>query len=217
MGLTVTSGPASTDLTTVEAVKLELEISSSDDDTLFEKLIDRASALIHRKTTGSADGLAEQTYEESVAGFNDPFLLVSRTPVTDVASVTLDGTTLDDVEIEDADAGLLYREKGFDSTERVRQHLVASKVPGAHPSITVTYTAGYVMPGEASATLPDDLEKAAIETVIAWHAADPKRDPALASKKVGDVSWSYRGEGDSGGGALPPSVREMIAPYVLET
>lgn len=213
MALTVTSGPDAVDLTTLNAVKGHLD-ESSPDNVLLQDLIARASAAIHRLLTDSVDGLAEQTYEETIAGRGDPFLTVSRTPVTDVASAALDGATLSDVEIEDAEAGILYRELGFRSTEGVYTRLTHSRLPDeAHPKITVTYTAGYVMPGDPDPTLPADLEQAAIEAVSAWYQAR-QRDPALVSKKVGDVTKTYAEGGASGRrGGLPANALALLAPY----
>lgn len=213
MSLTVTSGPSSTDLTTKAEVKEELEITSTDDDQLFDDLIARASEAINRELGRGRDGLAEQTYEEQLGAHGDPYLTVSRTPVTNVASVTRDGEAVTDVEIHDAEAGLLYRKDGFRSTEAATTHLgPAIRQPHeAHPDYTVTYTAGWVMPGASGRTLPHDLEKAAIETVKAWYKARD-RDPDVASVALGDAQVDFRND-EKRRQALPASALELLAPF----
>lgn len=214
MSLTVTLGPENTDLTTADRVTDELDIEPT---LLINRLIAEASEAINRELGRGRDGLAEQTYEEELGAHGDPYMTVSRTPVTDVDSVTRDGQTVTDVEIHDAEAGLLYREGGFRSTEAASTHLgPAIRQPyEAHPSYTVTYTAGYVMPGgDEDQTLPREIERAAIETVKAWHHAR-KRDPAVTAESVGDVSVRYAGDrsGGSGDGSLPPRALQLLAPH----
>lgn len=210
MSLTVTSGPDHTDLTTVSAVTNELDIGP---DAIIDDLIARASEAINRELGRGRDGLASQTYEEQLGAHGDPYLTVSRTPVTNVASVTRDGEAVTDVEIHDAEAGLLYRKDGFRSTEAATTHLgPAIRQPyEAHPDYTVTYTAGWVMPGASGRTLPHDIEKAAIETVKAWYVARD-RDPDVVSESVGDVSVDFRSD-EQRRQALPGAALQLLTPY----
>lgn len=214
MSLTVTSGPDAVDLTTTGKVVEELGGVSEVDTGVVDRMISEASEAINRELGRGRDGLAEQTYEEQLGAHGDPYLTVSRTPVTSVASVTRDGETVTDVEIHDADAGLLYRKAGFHSTEAATRQLgPAIRQPyEAHPEYTVTYTAGYTMPASGQGyTLPRDIERAAIETVKAWHEARD-RDPDVASIGLGDASVDFRSD-SARRSALPARALERLAPY----
>jgi hypothetical protein len=55
---------------------------------------------------------------------------------------------------------------------------------------TVSYTAGYKLPGETDTTLPPDIEEAAVMTAMQWYRREI-RDGDVQSKKVGDLSITY--------------------------
>jgi hypothetical protein len=58
--------------------------------------------------------------------------------------------------------------------------------------------------------LPKDIRKAAEETVKSWYR-QRKGDPAVVSKRVGDLSIEY---GDEGPESLPPKAIWLLQPYV---
>jgi hypothetical protein len=107
----------------------------------------------------------------------------------------------------DASSGELWRLDGAD-------HRVAW--PAA--KIVVAYAAGYRLPGDPQRDLPEDLERACLETVKArWFAR--LRDPLAKSEQVqGAASANYwvpsTGTDDPG---LPPSVVGLLQRYRLPT
>lgn len=180
--LTITSAAtqANRRLCTLAAVKVELSISGSADDTALTALIDGASAAI---ASHCRRVLAEETVQEvwrSVYQGPDAPLILARVPVSAVASVAVDGATLDGADYEiDPASGLLWR-----LADDARAWWSAAKV-------TVTYTAGYRVPDQANPTLPEDISRAAVLAVSAWHLGQG-RDPMLRSETedgVGGSSW----------------------------
>ena len=84
--------------------------------------------------------------------------------------------------------------------------------------IVVAYAAGYLLPGDPQHDLPEDLERACLETVKArWFAR--LRDPLIKGEQVqGIASTDYwvpsTGDGDPG---LPPSVIGLLQRFCLPT
>ena len=109
-------------------------------------------------------------------------LLLSRRPVVSIASVVEDGITLATSQYEvDPISGLLLR---LDDNDQ----------PGfwASPAKTVvTYTAGFVLPGNDGRTLPDDVEAAAIEAVRTAGTAAPATRWSRARATPGVYEVTY--------------------------
>lgn len=123
--------PNSTALTTVTRVKEELGITSTDDDSFIERLIDEASETIAYK----ARPMYRAEWLETRAGSGRETLTVARYPLASLGTVLLDDSAITDAEIGDAQAGILFRPWGFDY--------------GADPTEwSFTYTAGYFLPGD---------------------------------------------------------------------
>ena len=133
-------------------------------------------------------------------------LHLARWPNVALASIGEDGVTLaaDDWEL-DAATGELWRLDGADR-----------RVAWPAAKIVVAYAAGYLLPGDPQRDLPEDLERACLETVKArWFAR--LRDPLVKSEQVqGITSADYwvpsTGDGDPG---LPPSVVGLLQRYRL--
>lgn len=179
---------ATTGLTTLARVKSELEIADTSMDTLLTSWIADASAEIVRFC---GRPFARETYRETLSGYGGTRLMLARTPVVSVASVLHNSDVITDFVINDADAGLLYRERGWQWSAGVGWNITSYVVPGSEaPKFVVEYTAGYLLPGAATPTLPGDIERACIELVKAVHAAR-KRDPAITAERLGDYQASY--------------------------
>ena len=114
--------------------------------------------------------------------------------------------TADDWEL-DAATGELWRLDGADR-----------RVAWPAAKIVVAYAAGYLLPGDPQRDLPEDLERACLETVKArWFAR--LRDPLIKGEQVqGIASADYwvpsTGDADPG---LPPSVVGLLQRYRLPT
>jgi hypothetical protein len=127
-------------------------------------------------------------------GVNGKYLLLPNYPIQSVSTILFRGDTeeMENYEIE-AERGMLYRSCGWPCAER---------------SITVTYTAGYILPSDDPeapvSTLPESLEMACI-----LFAQTLQRMPGVSAERVGDISVSYANE-DEG---LPFAVKSLINPY----
>lgn len=173
--LTVLTPAASHDLTTLEAVKAELEVTGTLDDTVIAALIRQASATIARFCRRV---FALETVRQVVTIYGRldqaagaEFLFLDRTPVAEIVSITVDGIALAPADYElDAENGKLFR------------------LSGGYPvgwwgcRTVIVYRAGYdLLPG-----LPHDIERAAVDLVKRYYYGR-SRDPALRSEQVLDV------------------------------
>jgi uncharacterized phiE125 gp8 family phage protein len=200
---TVTTAPEYTALTTLDRVKLELDISSNEYDALLSAKILEASSDIESQLARilCRAGLTERFWGEP---YCEEYLILRRWPVAAITTVTVDDVEVDEDEYRlDADTGELFR-------------LDASGYPCVWTwckDIVVVYTAGYVMPESQSPTLPASLEGAAIELVGSYWMSRG-RDPKVRSEDIpglGSVTYWVGSVGASG--ELPPSVMTKIAPY----
>jgi hypothetical protein len=154
-------------------------------------MIRQASAAVasYCKRVLAAETVTETLRPERLQGE----LILARFPVTAVASIVEDGTTLAAADYElDGARGIITR--------------MHSGRPCWWPTSTIVidYRAGY----ELLATLPHDIERATINLVKAYYFAS-QRDPALRSEDVpGVVSASYLDIEH-----LPHDVRGLLAPY----
>ncbi len=204
--LEVVTAATNTKLATLEAVKTELGISDASQDALLGLLIDQASAAI---VDHCGRPFARETYKETVPGYGSNRLMLSRTPIISVASVVADSEVIVDYLIENPDAGILYRKVGWRWTPPLGWNITYYPVAGQEELLfAVTYTAGYVLPGDTGTPrLPQAVERACIETVKCWFLGRD-RDPALASERFGDLQSNYiQIEG------LPPIAERLLAPW----
>lgn len=200
---TVTTAPAFQALTTIDRVKLELDISTSDSDALLYSKILEASADIesHIGRALPRAGLTERFWGNP---FCVEYLVLNRWPVATITSVTLDDVAVDSDEYRlDAETGQLYRldESGYPCMWEWCKDVV------------VVYTAGYLMPEDTSPTLPAVLEGAAVELVASYWLSRG-RDPRVRSESIpglGEVAYWVGSVGVHGD--LPPSVVSKISPF----
>ena len=204
--LVVTAPAARRGLTTVATVKRELGITGSADHDFLEDLILQASAAIEgwcRRVFGR-----EEVAETFRLSAERAVLHLARWPNVALASIVEDDVTLaaDDWEL-DAATGELWR---LDDADR--------RVVWPVAKIVVAYAAGYRLPGDPQRDLPEDLERACLETVKArWFAR--LRDPLVKGEQVqGIASADYwvpsTGAGDPG---LPPGVVGLLHRFCLPT
>lgn len=131
-------------------------------------------------------------------------LVLARAPLFGEPAVMQDGAALAvDVEWEaDGLSGLLWRLAD------------GRRAPWRCGTVVVTYTAGWLLPGQQGRDLPDAVERACLLTVAAaWHAAG--RDPALRSQSVEGVGSASYLDPRAGAGGLPAEAAELLAPFRL--
>jgi uncharacterized phiE125 gp8 family phage protein len=186
-------------LCAVEAVRAELLIDGVDQDYLLLPLIDAASQQVAGYCRRV---LALETVRETWRLTERPeCLLLRRHPVTAITSVIEDGVTLAGTDYDlDADAGFIWRLDG------------ETRIGWAQATVQVTYSAGYVGPGQSSPTLPYDIQRATVLLVsMAYNSRG--RDASLRSVNLqGVVAESYQMP-TPGSGGMPTAIADMLAPY----
>ena len=204
-------------LTTLSRVKGELKIASRADDEILEAKIAEASSDIQAAMgyrLPSEDvvvtfwhdhaELPIRTHAGRWGNPNDTTLFLPRTPVTAIASVTVDDTPLDPTEWRlDPDAGLLDRL----STD-------------GHPcawwfckSVVVACTAGFILPGKTGRTLEYAIEGAVV-ALVSDYWASRGRDPTLMSENIPGVREARYWVGAVGDPELlPPRVLAAISQF----
>mgnify|MGYP007071609760 CR=1 FL=1 len=187
-------------LCTLAQVEAELGLADGGEMPALNALRDQVSAAI---ANWCGHVLAEEVVRETWRGRpeTDGPLLLRRFPVTAIASVTEGGVALAATDYElDAEAGRLWRLRGDQWAAW-----------GGSP-IQVQYTAGWRVPDQANATLPADIQRAAVLAVVAaWEARG--RDPALRSINIPDVAAETYLDPQAGMEALPPVVAGLLQPY----
>lgn len=209
VGITVTSAASSHRLTTVDAVQTELDISS--DSTFIGTLIDQASARIEK----AADRVfAKETVEEERGASGTRYMYLTRFPIVSVDSVEHDGDSVTDYTVFDTEKGLLYRENGWTNTQLYWNFITDLYTGFRDPDWKITYTAGYVLPGDSARDLPDDLEMACIQFVKSLYL-QRDTDPALTREQYGDASQSWERNSQLMG--MPPITKTIVDNYSVTT
>lgn len=201
-------------LTTLERVKGELDITSSASDGILTSKIDEASsdvaAAIGKRLPSE---IVRETFwhDEPVhphAGYrlivpSETTLFLSRTPVTAIASVTVDDVLLDPADYRlDPDAGLLDRlSSGYPCAWRFCK------------SVVVECTGGFVLPGNANRTLPFGIEGAVVALVSSYWASKG-RDPTMRAEDIpGVVRREYWVGAVGDPELLPPRVLASLSQF----
>lgn len=191
--LTVITAAETYDLTTVARVKRELGITDNDSDAFL-------ADLVHEESSSFADlcqrVLASETVSELFRynGSPEGRLVLSRRPVTAIASVSEAGSEIDTSLYEfNANSGILYR---------VNTSWTAT-------GTEVVYTGGYVL----LTTLPRKIE-AAVITMVKNRWFSRSRDPSVRVRDIPDVGrWEYWVGSVNRGGGLPPDVQDAVELY----
>jgi len=193
-------------LTTLTRVKLELDITGTDTnrDMLLNLKILEASDDIEAALgfTVRKETVSETFWLEN-GDVGPEYLVLDRTPVVSITSVTVDGIVADASTYRlDPETGQLYALcNGYPS----RWYFCKS--------IVVAYAGGYVLPAESGSTLPDGIQGAAVELMSDYWAAKG-RDPSVKSEDVsgvGRIDYWVGAVGEAG--ELPPRVVMKLSPY----
>jgi hypothetical protein len=194
--VTVTTSADSYDLTVLRTVKTELDIEQSDNskDEKLAAYIKQASGAFE---TECDRVFARETVSEQfrVSGCNTS-LRLSRRPVSSVTSVTVDGATTTDYEL-DPKTGVLY-------------HLTSGlRTDWTTGNVVVVYSGGYVL----LTGLPYDIERGIISLVKQYYFT-AGRDPTLRSEdEPGVQSYTYQVGGIGEDSAYPPEFCKMVEKY----
>jgi hypothetical protein len=201
--LTILTPATSTVLTDLASVQTELGLSGQDEAPYLNAQIAAASAAI---ASWCGRPFARETVQEVFRPEGCmQALSLARFPVTTLTSVVEDGTTLTAADYElDAESGLLWR---LSSDARVAWR--ARK-------ITLTYTAGYLLPDDGGRTLPHDVQRACVLMVAAQYNARG-RDPMLRSEGAQGVGQTSYLDPRAGMEAMPPQAAALLQPYRIYT
>lgn len=226
--LTVVTPAVTHDLTTLETVKDELNVTDTASDARYTRWIAEASGFVRSycNRTFASETVSElwrpgtpawspdRNWSGLYADYNRSWnhaddrshgaLKLRRWPVTAIVSISEDDAaalTTDDYEI-DAEMGWVWRLSGQSAgVGGVRSGWYASK-------IVVTYTAGYALLDG----LPYGIESACIE-VVKHRQFARERDPMLRQQSIpGELEqqWWVPGANESG---VPPTIRAMLDPW----
>ncbi len=205
-------------LTDAATVQARLRLADGVDTTLIEQLINEASAAI--ETFCGRELTYNAAVSEQVAPMGGPKLLVSRTPLLSIASITLlfgdSSVVVDpaDYAIDDGDIGTIYRRFGWPWSAQLQEGLNFDRdqQPGTERrTCTVVYAGGYVTEEQSTdmlpRSLPYDLERACVITAIAYYRGGG-RDPTIKQETVGKASRTYANSVD-----MPDQAKEISLRY----
>ena len=211
MMLNVITPAATTALTTLDRVKNGLGITDDAEDEYLEAMINAATdqACVYMNVVQAEDGtrtIGLETLEEvfPYCGYETTVML-SRIPVVSIESVTVDedGTLVDPAEyMVKRTTGIAFRQP-------------ASYYGWWGMPLTITYVAGWLLPGDSGRNLPWDIEDAAVRLVKTARSSRT-RDPLTKSE---DVPGLFRTEywvgavgasAGPGGSSLPPDIASTL-------
>ena len=192
-------------LTTYALVKAELGLTDDTLQTYFERKI---NAVSQKFANYCNRAFKTQTYtSERYEGTDTLEICLKNYPITALTTVIVDDTTITDDVVLDAANGTIYYEGLFSSNgwnAGVSKHKILR-----FKNVYVTYTAGYVLPDQASPTLPYDLQDACINEVIAEYE---KRGTSknVKSWTLGESSKSYFDNDVDQGSGLLSSTKALL-------
>ncbi len=204
MILTILQDSTGTALTTLTALKARLGITTTDTDDQLQSAIDEASSAVE---TYVGYPLSRKLYQEDVGAYGNQQLMLSRTPVRAIDSITTNGQAVDPTSYQvQLGKGLIYRELGWPWSAGVEWDLEGHVVPKSErQAFRVIYEAGFLLGDSVaggfllngSRTLPNDIEHATLECAKMFFLSR-KRDPGIENKRIGDLSITYRYRGLTG-------------------
>jgi hypothetical protein len=213
--LSVTTPAADRSILTVPELRAAVGLTNGSRDVELKLLGARIAAGIVSECSVAAAGasqptLREETLRETFRQTRDyrsarPFghegdqveaLVLSRRPIAEIVSVTLDDNPLDgncDYEV-DAAAGLIYR------------LFTDARVAWRARKVIVVYQAGWQ-------EVPDDLKQAASRLANVWWTASGQ-DPNVRVDLTQDVGRIEYFGNPLGAGAIPADVMDLLGPYI---
>lgn len=211
--LTVINANDDQQLTTLETVRLELGSSGISNDKTLTRLIREASDFI---TAHTGRNFIKEEVEEKLPANQSPNIMLERTPIASITSITHFGSTIGSTtfSIHDPKVGIIFRDTGWFDSRLFKQNIELTPTRYAKLSWVVRYIGGFEPPGSSSpTTLPEDVERACIDLVKAWFLdIDSGRDPRVRRQQTGDASESFF-EGSARTAGFPPSVLRVLEKY----
>lgn len=183
-------------LTTLDRMKLMLSLDDETDErtcTLVELLINKASSWVEQQV---GRPLGKSTYREFYEADGQQELVTLKYPIVSVDYVKEAGRIVPP-ELYDygqtANIGVIYRDDGWLRAGYRRG--LANDIIETKRNIEVCYTAGYVLPKDATdeepQTLPADLEGLVWDMVSQAYANMQNGSQGLKSFSISDVSWTF--------------------------
>lgn len=171
------------------------------------RLINAASSYIETITGRS---FRKQTYKEQYFASGYQELCLNQYPITQIIEIRRDdGRRITDYDItHTAKYGVVFRDQGW-AVKGYRQGL-ADDIRLGSRYLTVTYTAGYVLPKDATKeepeTLPYDLQMIVWQIVQQQWGLSKFGANGLSAFSISDISWTFDKE-------LGSQVQDIINSY----
>jgi len=183
-------------LVSLTRLKAQLGITDPAEDELLTYLLDAASSFIVDYTGRE---FARERIKETVPGYGTTNLLLSRGYVDTVNSVTHEAEILTDYIIENPEAGILYRSRGWVWTAGTGFQLTMRPIAGTEePKFVIDYYGGYWlssftgMKPDGIQALPASLEQACIELIRLWYTENKSNMVSgVESLRIGDYSVKF--------------------------
>ena len=183
-------------LTTLERMKLMLGLSDIEDektDMIVEMLVNRASSWIERQI---GRHLGKKTYLQWYDADGQQKLVTEEYPIISVDYVKQQGELVDPHSYDysqTGDIGVIYRDEGWLKAGWRRG--LANDIVASKRIIEVKYTAGYVLPKDATEdepqTLPADLEGLLWDIVSQTYTGLQNGSQGLSAFSISDVRWDF--------------------------
>ena len=183
-------------LTTLKRMKLMLGLPDDGDertDEVVTLLINRASAWVERQV---GRHLGRKDYLQWYDADGQQELVTEEYPIISVAYVKEAGTLVDPGSYDysrTGKAGVIYRDSGWLKAGYRRG--LAYDMVAPRRVIEVSYTAGYVLPKDATEeepqTLPADLEGLVWDMVSQAYTGLQNGSQGLKSFSISDVTWEF--------------------------
>lgn len=183
-------------LTTLERMKLMLGLSDIEDektDMIVEMLVNRASSWIERQI---GRHLGKKTYLQWYDADGQQELVTEEYPIISVEYVKQEGALVNPRSYDysqTGDIGVIYRDEGWLKAGWRRG--LANDIVASKRIIEVKYTAGYVLPKDATEdepqTLPADLEGLLWDIVSQTYTGLQNGSQGLSAFSISDVRWDF--------------------------
>ena len=183
-------------LTTLERMKMMLGLPDATDertDLIISLLINRASAWIERQT---GRHLGKKAYRQWYDADGQQELVTDEYPIISVEYVKEQGAEVDPSSYDysqTGNVGVIYRDEEW--LKAGYRKGLAYDIVAPKRVIEVSYTAGYVLPKDATEddpqTLPADLEGLLWDMVSQIYTNLQNGSMGLSSFTISDVTWVF--------------------------
>ena len=183
-------------LTTLDRMKLMLGLSDIEDERTNEMitlLINKASYWIEHQT---GRHFGERYYRQWYDADGQQELVTLEYPIISVECIRENGREVDPSRYDysqNGDVGVIYRDEGWLKAGYCRG--LAYDIVAPKKAIEVCYTAGYVLPKDATKdnpqTLPADIEGLVWDIISQMYTSMQNGSQGLSSFSISDVTWTF--------------------------